>query len=100
MTIFRIYADNGNRAGFWVQHRTWTNTCAQVQSIAGQRTGKLPGDTTVPGSTDVIIRGFDVRSGRPVPLTPALSFVEDRNYSLIAVPGWYRGAPEPVDAAE
>jgi len=49
MTIYSIYASNGNRAGFWVQHRSWSNTCAQVQSIAGQRFGKLPGDAPLPG---------------------------------------------------
>jgi len=37
MTIYRLYSDNGNNAGFWVQHRTWGNVCAQVHSIAGHR---------------------------------------------------------------
>ncbi len=44
MTIHRLYAENGDRAGFWVQHRDWSNTCAQVQSVAGQAAGALKGD--------------------------------------------------------
>ena len=35
MTIYGLYERNGNRAGFWVQHRTWNNMCARVQSIDG-----------------------------------------------------------------
>src|SRR5207248_2911932 len=43
VSIFRIYVENGHCAGFWVQHRTWRNICAQVQSIAGKQFGRLPG---------------------------------------------------------
>lgn len=97
MTIYSMYAHNGNRAGFWVQHRSWSNTCAQVQSVAGQRGGKLPGDAPLYGNAEVLIRGFDVRSGRPVELGPRLGTPEDRNYVIIAEPGWYRGSAETLE---
>lgn len=90
MTIYRIYTEHGNRAGFWVQHRSWSNACAQVQSIAGQCNGKLPGYAPLHDNAEVVIRGFDVRSGRPVELAPRLETPQDRNYSVIAEPGWYR----------
>jgi hypothetical protein len=95
MTIYRMYSDNGNRAGFWVQHRTWANMCAQVQTIAGLRQGKLPGQGLLHDNAEVLVQGFDVRSGRPVALGPRLETPEDRNYVVIAEPGWYR-APAKV----
>ncbi|MGD0389576.1 MAG: hypothetical protein ABSC42_11530 [Tepidisphaeraceae bacterium] len=96
MTIYSIYASNGNRAGFWVQHRSWNNTCAQVQSIAGQRIGKLPGEAPLHDNAEVLVEGFDVRSGRPVKLGPRLETPQDRNYSVIAQPEWYRHRQETL----
>ena len=90
MTIYRMYTENGNRAGFWVQHRKWSNACAQVQSIAGHRDGKLPGHAPLHDNAVVMIRGFDVRSGRPVDLGSRLETPQDQKYSLISEPGWYR----------
>jgi hypothetical protein len=89
MTIYRLYAHNGNRAGFWVQHRSWTNTCARIQSIAGQSRGRLPGDSPLHDNAEVLVLGFDVRSGRPITLGPRLEQPQDQKYTLIAKPGWY-----------
>ncbi|MGD0540000.1 MAG: hypothetical protein ABSB33_00645 [Tepidisphaeraceae bacterium] len=100
MTLYRMYVDNGNRAGFWVQHRSWSNACAQVQSIAGQRDGKLPGHAPLHDNADVVIRGFDVRSGRPVELGPRVDATQDHNYSVIAEPEWYRVSPLIRGAAQ
>jgi hypothetical protein len=94
MTISRMYADNGNRAGFWVQHRTWRNACAQVQSVAGQQTGKLPGNGALPDNAAVVIRCFDVRSGRPMQLGTEIETPRDKHYRSIAQPGWYRQSTE------
>jgi hypothetical protein len=94
MTIYRMYADNGNRAGFWVQHRSWRNTCAQVESVAGQRNGKLPGNSPLYDNAAVVVRCFDVRSGRPLQPGPQLETPQDSHYRIIAQPGWYRGAKE------
>jgi hypothetical protein len=88
MTIYRLYAQNGDRAGFWVQHRTWSNLCAQVQSVAGREAGRLPGAVAQAGDAPAQMRGFDVRSGRPMPLSPSPS-LHDRNYAVIAEPGWF-----------
>jgi hypothetical protein len=94
MTIYHMYTNNGNRAGFWVQHRTWSNTCAQVQSIAGQRFGKLPGIAPLHDHAEVHMSVFDVRSGRPMQPGPGLQTPQDRNYRVIAEPSWYRGSPQ------
>jgi hypothetical protein len=94
MTLYRMYADNGNRAGFWVQHRTWRDTCARVQSIAGQLNGKLPGSAPLYDNAEVVIRCFDVRSGRPKQVGPGLAAPIDSNYRIIAQPGWYRGGKD------
>jgi hypothetical protein len=99
MTLQGMYALNGNRAGFWVQHRSWRNMCAQVLSVAGLRIGKLPGDAPVGSPAEVVIHAFDVRSGRPVQLGPGVEMPQDRNYRMIAEPGWYRGNAEPEPAA-
>ena len=90
MTIYRIYTENGNRAGFWVQHRSWGNLCAQVESIAGRSEGKLP-DPPTDDCAEIMMRVFDVRSGRRVntPPAPAPDGCHDRNYSRIAEPYWY-----------
>jgi hypothetical protein len=96
MTIYRLYADNGNRAGFWVQHRSWQNTCALVQSVAGQREGRLPGTAPRHDDAAVNVRGFDVRSGRPIDLGPTLEAPHDRHYVAIARPWWYHTSQEIV----
>ena len=91
MTIYRLYVENGLRAGFWVQHRKWQNTCVQIQSIAGQESGALPGSAPLYDNAPVLVKGFDVRSGRPVDMTPLLLQPEDRNYARIAEPQWHHG---------
>jgi hypothetical protein len=96
MTIYRLYAENGDRAGFWVQHRSWSNICAQVQSVAGHTAGRLPGQAPHHGSAPVVVRGFDVRSGRPVALGPELEQPADRNFTAIARPWWYHASNEIV----
>ncbi|MGH7178017.1 MAG: hypothetical protein ACREJC_11600 [Tepidisphaeraceae bacterium] len=93
MTLYRLYTQNGNCAGFWVQHRTWGNMCAQVQSIAGHRSGMLPGKAPLHDCAEVVINAFDVRSGRPMQLAAAPLELEDRKYSLIAEPCWSHRHP-------
>ena len=88
MTIYGLYERNGNRAGFWVQHRTWNNMCARVQSIDGREDGALPGKAPLFGGAKVHAKCFDVRSGRPLPPTECLSDGGDRNFVLIAQPAW------------
>lgn len=67
MTIYRLYVENGDRAGFWVQHRSWRNTCARVLSVGDRQVGRLPGKPPNYGDPDVRVRWHDIRSGRPVP---------------------------------
>jgi hypothetical protein len=89
MNIYRLYIENGNRAGFWVQHRTWTNTCAHVQTVAGRQIGSLPGVAPLHDGAEVRIWMFDVRSGRLIQSESTLSQPEDRNFNRIAEPQWY-----------
>jgi len=91
VTIYRLYAENGNRAGFWVQHRTWSNSCALVRSIAGRAEGSLP--VAVPAGEAIQVRMeiFDVRSGRAITSDPADGHCDDRNYTRIAEPYWCHG---------
>ena len=96
MSIFRLYADNGHCAGFWIQHRTWRNTCAQVRSIAGKQTGRLPGVAPSHGGAPVVLRAYDVRSGRPMELDPTSPEPDDRNFARIAQPSWYRPTPDEI----
>ena len=113
MTIYRMYADFGDRVGFWVQHRAWRNTCALVVSVGGRRIGKLAGRAPLYGSPAVRVRWHDVRSGRPVcpPMetdgTESLADPGDIHYGFIAEPSWARAAaaipyvcpPRPQPAA-
>ena len=89
MTIYRMYAENGNRAGFWVQHRTWSNTCAFVQTVAGREEGSLPLALPTGETLDVLMQIFDVRSG--LTLDPQPNHADDRNYTRIAEPFWSHG---------
>lgn len=90
MTIYRLYSDNADTAGFWVQHRSWGNVCAQVHAIAGQRRGRLPGAPPLHDRAIAELRWFDVRSGRAVDAPPKTLEPEDKNYASIAVPWWSR----------
>jgi hypothetical protein len=92
MTIYGLYTQNSNSAGFWIQHRTWQNMCAQVMSIAEQRTGALPRAVPDQKPAEVKMRFFDVRSGRPVPVAGSIESPEDRGYITIAAPPWARRA--------
>ena len=100
MTIYGLYAQNGHRAGFWVQHRSWTNTCAQVQSIAGRQAGALEGTAPLYGSPEVRMRVFDVRSGRPMQNPPSLMPPHDRSYTRIAEPSWYDRSLDAKELAD
>jgi hypothetical protein len=104
MTIYRLYSDNGDSAGFWVQHRKWANVCARVKAVAGLRRGKLPGAAPLHDRAPAEFQWFDVRSGRPLEAPPVTLEPEDKNYASIAVPWWSRrsepsrGAHAPVSA--
>jgi hypothetical protein len=89
MTIYRIYIENGSRADFWVQHRSWQNLCGVVRSVAGQQHGMLPGQPPLYDRAAMTIDMYDIRSGRPVPVIAATA-PDDRNFSRIAKPAWYR----------
>lgn len=115
MTIHRLYAENGDRAGFWVQHRDWSNTCAQVQSISGQTAGALvesyagataaavpsPAEASPaslnspPSPASVLMHVFDVRSGRRLPDESVTHDPDDRNYARIAEPCWHHEKGRP-----
>jgi hypothetical protein len=95
LSIYRLYIQNGNSAGFWIQHRGWRSVCAQVLSIAGRNRGGLPGCSPMHDHAGVLMQCFDVRSGRPLPSNPTLEAPEDRGYVLIAEPPWYRGQRGP-----
>jgi hypothetical protein len=108
MTIYRMYEENGERAGFWVQHRKWSNACAQVRTIDGRDCGPLPGASPRHNEAAVVVRVFDIRSGRPIsdvasdapamPVTPAAPPIPgqqffcdpcDKQYVRIAEPFWH-----------
>jgi hypothetical protein len=97
MTIYRMYTENGDRAGFFVQHRSWANACARVRSIAGLRRGKLPGRSPSYDNAPVELEWFDVRSGRELPTSPVAAIdPQDKHYSSIATPWWSRPRPAVV----
>jgi hypothetical protein len=114
MTLYRLYQQNGNRTGFWVQHRTWVNTCGRVVSIGGD-------------GAAVVMELFDIRSGRAlahaderrtqplaedepdyVPMPPPSSSSSmtptetpardafDRQYASIAEPFWHTNGRTPA----
>ena len=92
MKIVRLYAENGHCAGFWVQHRTWSNACARVASINGRRSGELPEGDELRGDLDIALESFDVRSGRA--LHAELPRAQDATFARIAEPAWYRPSCE------
>jgi hypothetical protein len=92
MTIVRLYAENGDYAGFWVQHRRTPNACARVTSINGRRSGELPEGDELRGEFDVAMESFDVRSGRQLHAAPPPA--RDTGFVRIAEPAWYRPQPE------
>src|SRR5580658_1455535 len=84
MTIYRIYNENGCRAGFWVQHRRWKDWCAQVQSVAGKSDGPLPGQAPFHDDAPIEFRWFDIRSGRQIADRPMPEDLHDKNFTTIA----------------
>lgn len=95
MTIYRMYVDNGNRAGFWVQHRSWADCCALVRCIDGKTAGRLPGNAPHYGEAPIEFNWFDVRSGRPIAPDRVPPETGDKNYSAIATPWWSRAPERP-----
>lgn len=91
MTIFRLYTQNGDCAGFWVQHRRWKNTCALVLSVCGLRAGELPVSESYQHKTKIMLECYDVRSGRPIMAEAWLDQVHDREFERIAEPFWCHG---------
>ena len=89
MTIYRLYTENGNRAGFWVQHRNWSGMCARIQSIAGHQSGRLPGAPPLHDQAEICIECFDVRSGRPLTDAQFAEPLVDKKFISIAEPSWY-----------
>ena len=89
MTIYRLYAENGHRAGFWIQHRTWENHCARVERVAGLESGTLPGNAPLHGQAAVQVIEYDVRSGRPLSSPRPLDPPHDKHYTRIAEPPWF-----------
>jgi len=87
MSIYRLYIQNGNCAGFWIQHRTWQNKCAQVVSINGRNKGGLPEGASMQAD-GVQVRWFDVRSGRSVSTSGSIDRPEDNGFVRIAEPPW------------
>ena len=104
MTIYALYMNNGNRAGFWAQHRTWNNVCVYVQSIGGHEFGALPGSSPLHDNAPVEACAFDVRSGRPLSSTTYSFEPSDRAFTSIAQPPWshralrFRRAKNPAKA--
>ena len=92
MTICRLYIQNGNRAGFWIQHRSWSNICARVESIDGQEFGQLRAPAALHDFANLNLGYFDVRSGRPTELQGSREHLTDRSFVLIAQPPWYSAA--------
>lgn len=86
MNIPQLYTQNGNMAGFWVQHRTWRNQCAQVQTVGGLRSGPIPRTH----KKSIVLHMFDVRSGRAIPAGDGGAEESDRNFTRIADPPWCR----------
>jgi hypothetical protein len=88
MNIYALYVRNGNRAGFWVQHRSWSNLCAYVGLVAGQESGSLPASPPLHEQAPVQIHAFDVRSGRPAPPSTYPFDPGDAGFASIAEPPW------------
>ena len=88
MTIVRLYSDNGDYAGFWVQHRRWPNACARVASVNGRGSGKLADGAELLADFEIGMESFDVRSGRP--LAAKSPTTRDGGFTRIAEPAWYR----------
>ena len=96
MTLYRMYVENGDRANFWVQHRDWPNACALVLTVGGQTVGRLPGKTPAFDDAEVVVRRYDVRSGRPIGPADAVPDPGDKHFSAIATPAWSRRVGMPA----
>jgi hypothetical protein len=59
--IYQLYADNGNKAGFWVQHENWegVGTIVHVKSIDGKREGQLSSEVTQSEAARVLVDVFE-----------------------------------------
>lgn len=86
MSIYRLYIQNGNCAGFWI-HIEPGRTSAQVVSINGRNKGGLPEGASMQAD-GVQVRWFDVRSGRSVSTSGSIDRPEDNGFVRIAEPPW------------
>jgi len=70
--------------------------CARVVSIGGKTIGRLAGSAPSYESAEVLVRGYDIRSGREIDMGPRLERPEDKNYSFIAEPAWFISLDQAV----
>lgn len=90
LRIQGLYHENGDRAGFWVQHRSWQNLCAQIISIGGCASGPLPEILLGADEATLMFDTYDVSSGRRATPHRILRHGPVRDYRRIAQPPWAR----------
>lgn len=91
MSIHKLYADNGNIPGFWVQHRSWQNICARVVTMNPAESDGARRRPSRPINATLTLETFDVRSGRRLDMASPPPGEDDRGFTRIAEPCWYRG---------
>jgi hypothetical protein len=99
MTLFRMFVENGRRGGFWVQHRSWQNRCAQACLVGAEEpappgtvaiaTAEVPTISASGGRLE--LTAYDVRSGRRIFADGQLP--DDGHYTRIAEPAWSHPRP-------
>lgn len=57
--VYALYAENGNRSGFFIVRDSWTGCYAEVLSVGGKEAGELPGRPPYYGDPKVLVRLYN-----------------------------------------
>jgi hypothetical protein len=79
-SVFELHVENGNRAGFWVQHMNWfgSTTEVRIKTVAGKAEGTLSGSAPDYGGATVLVDVYEngalFQSDHVLTLAPSRGF--------------------------
>ena len=83
--IYQMYANNGNKTGFFVIRNSWSRYYARVIDIAGQSEGELPGDPPYHGNPKVYAELYSLNTGKCINKREELSCPGTYGYHLFDI---------------
>lgn len=90
-SVYQLYAENGNSAGFWVAHPNWEGQSTEVlvKRIDGKTKGPLRGEAPDYGMATVLTDIYE--NGAIYECDAELTIAFDLNFRKVDAPTWWTG---------